>query len=155
STSAGAFALSENGIYTVEAFEDYYRHLNDDGMVNFSRWYYANGPAETLRLVSVALQGWQNEGVTDLQNHIVVIANLIPDRITSEGLAGMLLKKTPFTEAELDTLRARAEALEFNVLYAPGMADASASANPIAQLILSPDRQSFIRDYPLDISPAT
>ncbi len=153
STSAGAFALSENGIYTVEAFEEYYDHLTEDGLVNFSRWYYADGPAETLRLVSVGLQAWQNRGVTDPEQHIVVIANLTPDRIVNEGLAGMLLKRTPFTQDEIATLLALAERLDFAVLYAPGVSNASSS--PVAEFILTPDREAFIAGYPLDISPST
>lgn len=150
-TSAGAFALSENGIYTVEAFEEYYDHLKDDGMVNFSRWYFADGPAETLRLVSVGLQAWANRGVQDASQHFIVLANLIPDRVQAEGLAGMLLKKTPFTEAEIDIVRQQAERLEFDMLYAPGMA----VAGPVPELILSEDRDAFIDSYRLDISPAT
>jgi SAM-dependent methyltransferase len=152
-SSAGAFALSENGIYTVEAFEEYYDHLKPDGMVNFSRWYYAEGPAETLRMVSVGLQAWENQGISDPSQHIIVLANLTPDRIVDEGLAGMLLKKSPFTPAEIETIWAQAEALEFAVLYAPGVIDPSSS--PVAEFVLSQDRQAFIDSYPLDISPAT
>jgi hypothetical protein len=152
-SSAGAFALSENGIYTVEAFEGYYDHLNEDGMVNFSRWYYADGPAETLRLVSVGLQAWENQGVDDLSQHIIVLANLTPDRIVDEGLAGMLLKRTPFTDEEIAAIAERAEALEFEILYAPGISDAGDS--PVAEFILADDRDEFIENYPLDISPAT
>lgn len=152
-TSAGAFALSENGIYTVEAFESYYDHLNDDGLVNFSRWYYANGPAETLRLVAVGLQAWENRGVTDAAQHVVVLANLTPDRIADEGLAGMLLKKTPFTPAELAIIQQQADRLDFAVLYAPGVSGPDAS--PVADFVLAADRDAFISAYPVDISPST
>ncbi len=38
STAAGAFALSENNLYTTDAFRDYLRHLTDDGMMVFTRW---------------------------------------------------------------------------------------------------------------------
>ena len=31
STAAGAFALSENNLYTTDAFRDYFSHLTDDG----------------------------------------------------------------------------------------------------------------------------
>lgn len=152
-TSAGAFALSENGIYTVEAFEEYYDHLTDDGLVNFSRWYYAAGPAETLRLISVALAAWEKRGVERPPDHIIVLANLIPDRIQDEGLAGMLLKKSPFTQDEIDTVLAEAQRLEFEVLYAPGIT--TAEAGPVAAFVLADDRQAVIEGYPLDISPAT
>ena len=32
-TAAGAFALSENNLYTTDAFRDYLLHLTDDGML--------------------------------------------------------------------------------------------------------------------------
>ena len=152
-TSAGAFALSENGIYTVEAFEAYYDHLSETGMVNFSRWYYADGPAETLRLISVAMQAWDNRGVENASDHIIVLANLMPDRIQGEGLAGMLMKKTPFTQVEIATVRAEAQRLEFAVLYDPDSADVG--SEPVANFIRAKDRQAFVDSYPLDISPAT
>src|SRR5207248_5497499 len=33
STAAGAFALSENDLYTVEAFREYFEHLKPDGVI--------------------------------------------------------------------------------------------------------------------------
>ena len=33
STAAGAFALSENNLYTTDAFYDYLSHLTDDGVL--------------------------------------------------------------------------------------------------------------------------
>ncbi|HEY1270764.1 MAG TPA: hypothetical protein VGF08_02230, partial [Terriglobales bacterium] len=38
STAAGAFALSENNLYTVEAFREYFEHLKPDGMIAITRW---------------------------------------------------------------------------------------------------------------------
>ena len=38
STAAGAFALSENNLYTSDAFADYLSHLTDDGLLAFTRW---------------------------------------------------------------------------------------------------------------------
>ena len=36
STAAGAFALSENNLYTTDAFRDYLSHLTDDGLMVFT-----------------------------------------------------------------------------------------------------------------------
>jgi hypothetical protein len=37
---AGGYALSENYLYTVEAFQQYFRHLDKDneGMLVMTRW---------------------------------------------------------------------------------------------------------------------
>jgi spermidine synthase len=40
STAAGAFALSENNLYTVEAFEEYFQHLKPDGFIAITRWEF-------------------------------------------------------------------------------------------------------------------
>ena len=49
-TAAGAYALSENSLYTVEAFDDYLDHLTDRGVLSVSRWVF-----DGLRLISLAL----------------------------------------------------------------------------------------------------
>lgn len=41
STAAGAFALSENNLYTTDAFYDYLTHLTPDGMLVFTRWGFS------------------------------------------------------------------------------------------------------------------
>jgi hypothetical protein len=53
STAAGAFALSENNLYTTDAFRDYFSHLTDDGLLTFTRWGF-DPPRESLRLLSLA-----------------------------------------------------------------------------------------------------
>src|SRR6185503_21102653 len=52
-TAAGAFALTENHLYTVEAFRDYIQHLAPDGLLSLTRWYL-DPPDQLLRLVSLA-----------------------------------------------------------------------------------------------------
>ncbi len=39
-TAAGAFSLTENNLYTVEAFKEYATHLTDDGIFTMTRWYF-------------------------------------------------------------------------------------------------------------------
>src|SRR5207245_4043805 len=51
--AAGAFALTENYLYTVEAFKDYAAHLTDDGILTVTRWYL-DPPDQLLRLVALA-----------------------------------------------------------------------------------------------------
>ena len=53
-TAAGAFALSENNLYTSDAFRDYLTHLTDDGVLAITRWGF-DPPRESLRLISLAI----------------------------------------------------------------------------------------------------
>ena len=64
STAAGAFALSENNLYTTDAFHDYLSHLTDDGMIAFTRWGF-DPPRESLRLISLAMAALDQLGETD------------------------------------------------------------------------------------------
>src|SRR5947208_10920459 len=46
-TGAGAFSLSENGLYTVDAWRIFLARLTRQGVFTVSRWYDAKEPAET------------------------------------------------------------------------------------------------------------
>ena len=56
-TAAGAYTLTENTLYTVEAFDDYLDHLTDDGMMTMTRWVI-----DGLRLVSLAQAACESRG---------------------------------------------------------------------------------------------
>jgi SAM-dependent methyltransferase len=147
---SGAFALSENSLYTVEAFEDYFRHLSDDGILTISRWYLPQRPAETLRLLSTGLAALERMGVNDPARCVAVISLPAP-QISTEGLATALFRRTPFSDEELAGIRQEAEALDFAILWLPGQPP----VDEVGALMTAPDRAAFIAAYPLDISPAT
>ena len=98
-SSAGAFALTENLLYTTDAFRDYYAHLSPDGILSISRWH----PFETPRLLATALAAWQQAGVTDPRAHALLIrTRQLPG--VKEQVSTLLMKKSPFTEEELRTI---------------------------------------------------
>src|SRR5213078_3182594 len=71
STAAGAFALSENNLYTTDAFRDYLTHLTDDGLIAITRWGF-EPPRESLRLVSLAIDALWQIGESDAASHVIV-----------------------------------------------------------------------------------
>ena len=71
STAAGAFALSENNLYTVEAFREYFEHLKPDGMIAITRWEFRE-PREALRIVSVAMEALHRLGVANPAHNFIV-----------------------------------------------------------------------------------
>jgi SAM-dependent methyltransferase len=148
---SGAFALSENSLYTKEAFTSYYDHLSEDGILSISRWYLPSRPAETLRLVTTGLAGWEAAGVADAREHVAVIAMLDPARAQTEGLSTTLFKREPFTAGEVARLQEVAEFYGYRVIYAPGLEP----FEEVGRFIVDPDHETFIAAYPLDISPAT
>ena len=137
-TAAGAYTLTENTLYTKEAFEDYYDHLTDRGVLTITRWVF-----DGLRLVSLAQAACESRGCS-AADHMAIVQQ---DRV-----ATFLLKKSAFTKDDVEHLRTTANNLGFTVLYAPGQTDTS---NDYAKLVLSPDRDAFYDKYHHDVSPTT
>jgi hypothetical protein len=71
-TAAGAFALTENARYTVEAFRDYLDHTTDRGAVTMTRWH-SGGGGETARLLILAAAALEARGVApgEVRRHIL------------------------------------------------------------------------------------
>jgi spermidine synthase len=55
-TGAGAFALTENGLYTIDAFRTFIDHLSDNGILTVTRWYLPPQPIEAYRLTALAAE---------------------------------------------------------------------------------------------------
>ena len=142
-TAAGAYSLSENSLYTVEAFDDYLNHLTDRGVLSVSRWVF-----DGLRLISLAQEVGARRGWNPADRLAI---------IQYEDVATFLLKKTPYTPQETQLLAATANHLGFAVLYLPGHPVKSFGDNRdnYARLLQAPDRHAFYRDYPLDVTPTT
>lgn len=144
-TSAGAFALSENNLYTVEAFKDYISHLSDDGIFTMSRWFHGDRPTETLRMTGVALTALEQMGVENAADHIAIVAK--PESL----VATLLVKRSPFTLEDSQQIVAVAEAKGWTVLQAPGVV----AEAPVRDLIYNDDRAAYFRNYVADIAPTT
>lgn len=89
--ASGGLSLSENYLYTTEAFRAYYDHLTPDGVLSIMRWR-----DDIPRLVSnaVALLGAE-----EASKHVVV---LMERRGTAEEPPQMIfmLRRRPFTQEE-------------------------------------------------------
>jgi hypothetical protein len=162
STAAGAFALSENSLYTVEAFREYFEHLKPEGMIAITRWEFQQ-PREALRVVSVAMQALHEMGVSDPAGNFIVVSE---GHLDADGIPVVVLaKRTAFTGPELDQVRQHlAVQPKLSLLYnpqekygAPGtdQAQYSAGAGSFVELIQSNDPKHFAERYPYDVSPVT
>ena len=139
--AAGAFTLSENNLYTVEAFRDYWQHLDSDGILTISRFIFER---ETLRMVSLGLALLKEEGVADPASHLAVVKE--------RGLANFMLKRSPFTPEEIALLRQTATELEFEVVFLPDQREGSGA---FSRLIADGGSAAYYRSLPFDISPTT
>jgi spermidine synthase len=154
STAAGAFALSENNLYTVEAFREYFQHLKPDGMIAITRWEFRQ-PREALRVVSVAIEALHNLGVTEPARHFIVASE---GPLNEDGIPVVVLaKKTAFTTEEESAVQAHLDDYDDLVpLYLPSdPAVWQAGHNPFADLIASNDPYRFAQGYAYNVSPVT
>src|SRR5215470_841885 len=133
STAAGAFALSENNLYTVEAFREYFDHLKPDGMIAITRWEFQQ-PREALRVVSQAIEALHGIGIADPLQNFVLIAD---GGLNEDGRPVLVLaKKTPFTAAEEDAVAAHCERYtELDPIYLP----TARGKDPFSELIAAND----------------
>jgi spermidine synthase len=147
STAAGAFALSENSLYTVEAFQEYFEHLRPDGMVAITRWEFRQ-PREALRVVSVAMDALHRLGVKDPQKHFIVVSE---GGLDEDGIPVIVLaKKSPFTKEEEEAVKAHFEDNpDLVALYLPSVP----GSNAFSELIASNDPFAFAKQYPYNVAP--
>ena len=147
STAAGAFALSENNLYTVEAFEEYFQHLKPDGIIAITRWEFQH-PREALRVVAVGIEALHRLGVANPARHFIVasLGSLDEDGIPVVVLA----KKTPFTDAEENAVEEHCVRYsDLDPIYVPS----DPGNNPFADLIASNDPHAFARTYAYNVAP--
>lgn len=115
-TAAGAFALTENNLYTVEAFKDYVAHLADDGVLTMTRWYF-EPPDQLLRLISLTRQMMTELKITNPAAHIMLVREKISDWDRSP--ATFIFKKSEFTDEEVTKIEEVAAENDFELLYTP------------------------------------
>ncbi|MFZ0774450.1 MAG: hypothetical protein WCA49_20360 [Candidatus Sulfotelmatobacter sp.] len=153
STAAGAFALSENNLYTVEAFREYFEHLKPDGMIAITRWEFRQ-PREALRVVAVAMQALHSLGVADPARNFIVASE---GALDEDGIAVVVLaKKTAFTPEEESAVRAHFDHYdELDPLYLPSGKLGVVGYNPFADLIASNDPYRFAQSYAYNVAPVT
>jgi hypothetical protein len=133
-TGAGAFSLSENGLYTLEGWRTFLRPLNENGIFTVSRWYNPGDIDETGRMIGLATAVLLDAGVKDARPQMFVA--------TIGSVATLVLSKKPFTPEQLSILHDTVRSLNFNVLLAPDQPPQSPLLLAITQ---STDRASLDR----------
>jgi hypothetical protein len=150
STAAGAFALSENNLYTTDAFYDYLTHLTPDGMLVFTRWGF-DPPRESLRLVTLAMDALARLGQTDPARHVMVVRDDASKLYGWGAQDTVLISLEPFTGADIAHAKQLLSETRLEPVYLPG----GGSNTAFSQLLTSPHPPSFWRSYRYDVSPVS
>ncbi len=108
-TAAGAFSLSENNLYTLEAYRLYFRRLAPSGVVSTSRWLAPQFGFEVPRLFFLVEAALAAEGVDEPKRHLAVVAG--------GRVATVLMSKEPLSTARVTELERIAKSRGFSLLH--------------------------------------
>jgi predicted membrane-bound spermidine synthase len=118
-TAAGAFVLSENTLYTTNAWTLFLDRMTPEGILSVSRWYGRPVPAEMYKVAALATNALRASGIPDARRHLMVVATGERVGESAPGVATLLMKRTPFTDAEVDKIEALAADMNFDVMLTP------------------------------------
>lgn len=152
-TGAGAFTLSENGLYTVEGWQVFLDHLNPDGLFSVSRWYSPQALSETNRLISLATMSLLRHGVANPADHMALVSRHSPP--ATDAVATLLVSPQPLEAADIDAIERVSAEYGFTIRHTPRQP----SPEPlIRELLSSVDEQQLLaatqHEY-LDFTPPT
>jgi hypothetical protein len=146
-TGAGAFTLTENGLYTVEAWQRFLGRLNPGGLFTVSRWYAPGEVNETGRLVSLGVATLLANGAAEPRRHLFLAA--------AGNVATLIVTKSPLSPAALATLKDAAKTNEFTVLLSPDTVAPSATLENIVRATNRHMLDQATTGFYLDLTPPT
>jgi hypothetical protein len=106
--SAGAFTMTEDHLYTVEAFREYLSHLSESGVLSVTRFVYER---RVWRILAMARDALGSLGSPDPSRHILAFRD--------RGLLNILVRRTPWPEEEIAAARRYSEEMRFPLVIAP------------------------------------
>jgi len=147
STGAGAFTLSENGLYTIEAWKVFRGVLKPDGIFSVSRWFSPSKVSETSRLLALGTAALLGHGITDPAAHLALVS--------LGNVATLMVSLEPLTPSDLAAIDAAASGYGFHKIAVPGMPPEL----PLFREILASGSiealGDLLRTEPFDYSPPT
>ena len=150
STAAGAFALSENNLYTTNAFRDYLSHLTPDGVMAFTRWGFLP-PRESLRVVALAREALLQLGEAEPARNVMVVRENVSQIAEFGAQDTILVGRKPFSTADIATVAGSLGPGRLQAVYLPG----TQNATPFRDLLLAPNAEAFFDSYPFDVRPVS
>ncbi|MFO0633575.1 MAG: hypothetical protein U0168_12055 [Nannocystaceae bacterium] len=146
-TGAGAYALSENGLYTVEGWTIFLKRLQPDGIFTVSRWYKPDSPGETARMLALAYETLWRLGATAPRQHVILLQN--------QHIATLLVSPTPLSAKDLDRMQKVAVERGFNMMLTPRKLPANPLLREVAELPDSATLARWAAAQVLDLSAPT
>ena len=154
-SSAGLYALSENYLYTLEAFSQYLQHLQPGGILSITRWT-KTPPRDGLKIFATAVAALKQLGVAEPGSQLIMIR--------SWNTSTLLVKNEAFSNSAINNLKAFCRERWFDLVYYPGIT--ANEVNRYNQLpepwffegaghLLGSTPAAFMDDYKFNIRPST
>jgi spermidine synthase len=113
-TAAGGLTLTENRLYTTDAWDDFYGALKPGGMLSVSRWFDPKTHrVELYRLVAIAASALQHKGVpaSELSDHVIAV--------NVDNIVTVITRPDALTKDQWRAARTRLEAQGFRIFLGP------------------------------------
>jgi hypothetical protein len=155
-TAAGAYALTENSLYTTDAFVELCRHLRPGGVLSVGSVSLPD-LAVGARLASVARAALERLGRDPARGLAVIAAPWLgaPGAVMYD----VLIAPDGFDAEDAARIESQAQSLGFIAVYVPGAQPPALPGEPaqIARLITARDRGELEAALagPLDVSPTS
>ena len=154
--AAGLGAVGENYLYTREAFETFLTRLAPGGALAVTRWV-RNPPRDELRIFATAVAALEAQGL-DPHERLAVVR--------SWATATLLIRRDPYTAAEISLLTQWARERLFDTVYFPGIRpeetnvfnqlDRDHYAEAMGAILAGGERRErYVADYAFHIAPST
>ncbi|NND83134.1 MAG: hypothetical protein HKN50_11965 [Gammaproteobacteria bacterium] len=95
SIAAGSGAMQAAYLQTVEAYKEYFTHLNDDGILHINHHIYP-------KMVATASRAWRDLGRDNFRAHVLVAE--VPG--VQDNLPTLLIKMSPWSTEDIQKIKA-------------------------------------------------
>ena len=119
-----SYSISENYLYTVEGFIDFWQHLSEGGKLSITRWLKFP-PREIVRFCSISLEALSRKGIERPENHLAVIR--------SWATSTLILSKNEIEKQEIRIIKDFCNKRSFDVVYFPRIKAEDANINHVLE----------------------
>ena len=156
SSSTGIRGLQEEYNLTVEAINDYMKHLRVGGILSMTL-YLLPPPRQEIKALATVVKALEGMGIERVDERVIAIR--------SWGVMTLLIKKGAMTPREIEGVKGFCNEERFDLVWYPGMTEAEANRynrfptplyhRAFKKVLDRSERASFYREYLFDLRPAT